>query len=127
MPIAFRPAFWTIRQAWGGGEETLLERFEKPIAPDGETSDQFLARMNGPIRIAGGVEYLLAVITLIFIRLRSVKSNAEAGGPGGGRRIPNNTRNTQPVGFSPQTQTANYQYGTQPHAYPPSQGYQSNR
>ena len=57
------------------GVDEHLDSLEKPTRPDGETSAEFKARMDWWVRILGGGELLIAVITLIYIRYFSVRAN----------------------------------------------------
>jgi hypothetical protein len=59
----------------GPGLSTSAVELERPTKP-GESSAQFLSRWDSAIRLANLAELLLAAVTLIYIRVRSSKTNS---------------------------------------------------
>lgn len=59
----------------GAGLSTSTVELERPTRPD-ESSAQFLSRWDSSIRLANLAELILAAVTLIYIRVRSSKTNS---------------------------------------------------
>jgi hypothetical protein len=71
-----------ITEGLTSGIETSKVELEKPEKPE-ESPTAYLARMDGLIRITHIIEMLLSVITLIYIRTRSAKTNTYDGSSNG--------------------------------------------